>query len=125
MDEASTILVIDDDPGVRELVGQALTHLGYRVLTAVDGEEGLACYAREKTDLVLLDLSMPGIQGEEVLERLLVDDPAVRVVVLTGFAAHHARMAGAREVLDKPFTLDRLVEMVRQNLAEPDPSAAA
>jgi CheY-like chemotaxis protein len=118
-----TVLVCDDEPVLRMLVRAALGDERYIVLEACDGDEALACARRERPDLVLLDLMMPGRSGSEVL-RALRSDPATAatpVIMLTARAqaADRAAMdiAGATGYLTKPFSPLGLASLVEEVLA--------
>jgi putative two-component system response regulator len=108
------ILVVDDNPGIATLLRQVLAGEGYEVAVAADGVEAIAHVAERKPDLVLLDLDMPRLQGDEVCRRLK-QDPATRlipVVIVTGQGELQHKLAawdyGADDFLTKPF---RLVEV--------------
>jgi DNA-binding response OmpR family regulator len=92
-----TILLVEDDRFLRRAAEACLTQRGFRVLTAVDGEEGLATVRRERPDLVLLDLLMPRRSGLEVLRALRGDDElrGVRVIVMSNCS----REEDVREVI--------------------------
>ena len=111
-----TILVIDDDEGIRRLVDQVLHRYGYQVLTAEEGQEGLRFFRNHTIDLVILDLSMPGLQGEEVLVELKLRDPDVKVILFTGFAPEPNALAAAQAIIYKPFPIESLVSTVREQL---------
>lgn len=85
------VLVVDDDPDWRHFLAECLAELGYRVEEASSGEEALARAAREDFGVILLDLRMPGMGGEEVARRL--PDGAGRVVFLTGAPIHEVGSA--------------------------------
>lgn len=117
-----TILVVDDDPEILELNQEALEALGYAVQKAATGEEALAIY-REQGDniaLVLLDLNMPGMGGHRCLQELLRLDPAVKVVIASGYTAGgHGKdllSSGAMGFLGKPYQLKELAALVREVL---------
>ena len=74
--EAKTLLVVDDDPAIRESLEELLRHQGYRVLTAADGEEGLQVAREKRPDLIVLDVALPGMDGFRVAT-LMKDDPAL------------------------------------------------
>ena len=115
-----TVLIIDDEDVVRRSTVRLLEKWGYEVLSAVDGEDGLKiahCRADE-IDLVLLDLSMPGISGEEVLDRLSAVGMHAKVILFTGFAVHKDEFRGVDEVVQKPFTLEELSQKMRAVLAQ-------
>jgi DNA-binding response OmpR family regulator len=76
------ILIVEDDKFLRELISQKLIKEGYNILQAVDGEEGLDKIKKEKPDLVLLDLILPGIDGFEVLARAKEDPEVVKIPVI-------------------------------------------
>ncbi|MFH1567996.1 MAG: ATP-binding protein, partial [Gemmatimonadota bacterium] len=118
---SDTILVVDDEDMVRDTARQMLELRGYQVLVAADGEEALEVHRRhrDRIALVLLDHSMPGLSGRQVLERLRERSPRVRVVIFTGFPADAADFAGADDLVRKPFTLDGLVSKVREVLDRP------
>jgi len=88
-----TLLLIDDEEVVRDMVGEVLEHEGVSVLRAEDGARGVALFRdqRERIDLVLLDLSMPGLSGEETFRRLREIDPGVVVILSSGYDHDEAR----------------------------------
>jgi two-component system, OmpR family, phosphate regulon response regulator PhoB len=119
----TSVVVVDDDPDIRELVAMKLTNSGYRVAVEADGESGLATALSVEPDLVVLDWMMPGLTGIEVC-RALRDDPrtATTAVILltaraqeedieTGFAA------GADDYLVKPFSVRELAMRVEAILS--------
>jgi len=121
MDPAS-ILVIDDEVGMREGCRRALTPHGYRVSTAEHGPEGLRKLREQPFDLILVDAMMPGMSGLELLERIREHDPEIVCVMITGYAtvdlATQALKQGAQQFLPKPFTADELLSVVRRALDE-------
>lgn len=114
------ILVIDDEPGIREGCKRALTPQGHVVDVAQDGAEGLAKIKAASYDLVLLDVMMPGIGGIELLSLIREHDPQVVCIIITGYAtvqlAVNAIKRGAYDFLTKPFTLDDLLLAVNHGL---------
>lgn len=76
------ILLIEDDKFLRELMGQKIINLNYDLVTAVDGEEGLKKIKKEKPDVVLLDLMLPGMNGFEVLEKAKADPDIAKIPVI-------------------------------------------
>jgi len=107
------ILVVDDDAAVRDTVVDGLTIAGYRTLQAVDGATALDAIVRERPDLVILDRTMPHVDGMAVLARLRAAGNRVPVIVLTARHDQEDRVAGLREGADdyvgKPFGLEELL----------------
>ena len=109
------VLVVDDDADIRGLVRELLERSGYDVLEAPDGNEGLRVFYAEQPDLVILDVSMPGLDGWGVLERIreLSDLP---VVMLTARAEELDKVrglrAGADDYVTKPFGRQELLARV-------------
>jgi len=116
-----TILVVDDERNIREGLREALALEGYEVAAAADGEEALAVMRREEVDLVITDLRMPKLAGDELLKRLSSDWSAVPVIILTGHgtieSAVQAMRDGAYDFLTKPVDLERLGLLVKRALS--------
>ena len=116
----SRILVVDDERMIRWSIQQALAKDGHSVSTVETGEEAVAQAADESPDLVLLDITLPGIDGIEVLRRLKTQDPAITVVMLTAIeelkVVVEAMRLGAYDYVSKPFELDRLRVIVQNAL---------
>ncbi len=116
------VLLMDDEPAVREVVARMLEQLGHAVECAAEGEEALALYRRAREecrpfDAVILDLTIPGgMGGAEALRRLRELDPAVQAIVSSGYSTDPVlaeyRRHGFREVLVKPFRLQELVRAI-------------
>jgi len=127
--ENGSVLAIEDDPDVRDLLGSRLRRAGYLVHLAATGREGLRTFHQARPDVVVLDLSLPDLDGWDVLARIreLSDAP---VLVLTGRAAESDKVrgldAGADDYLTKPFGLDELLARLRalRRRARPGPSVA-
>jgi len=114
------ILVIDDEPILRESLEVALMTSGYQVLTAQTGEEGVGRFEKDHPDLVLLDHWLPGINGDEVLRRIKKKDPEIPVIIMTAqgsieLAVQSMKM-GAFDFLVKPFDLDQMEALIRRGL---------
>ena len=121
------VLLVEDEPLVREIVREQLRRQGYDVTTARDGEEALQLVDGRDPffDLLLSDVVMPGMSGPELAQRLLERCPGLRVLFISGYAdtftlAHGLRVA-EQEVLQKPFTSRLLAERVRAVLDRPPP----
>ena len=118
-DAKATVLVVEDERAVRDLVRVALTRAGYRVMTARDGEEALTRAAAHDgpIDLLLTDVVMPGLNGREVARRFRDARPSSRVLFMSGYTsdvvAGEGVLAGDAELLMKPFTPDELAARVR------------
>ncbi len=119
---AGTILLVDDEESVRTMGKRMLKRLGFTVLTAVDGREALEIYRaqRGEIELVLLDLTMPCMDGEEALDELHRFDPEARVVMSSGYTESEiaARFAGKRlsGFLQKPYALYELAQCLHRAL---------
>ena len=103
-----TILVVDDDEDILELIERHLSNRGYEILTAYDGEQALSLLDKIKFDLIITDLKMPKIDGMEVLRRAKEKDPNIEVVILTGHGTMDSviealRDGGAFDYLNKPL----------------------
>ncbi len=113
------VLVIDDEYAVRNVLGLSLSHLGYQVETADGGLEGVEKFEQspESFSLVILDLLMPGLSGEEVFNRLRARNPQLPVLIVSGFSSEHVVQRvledGARDFIQKPFSIEVLSEKVR------------
>ncbi len=103
-----TILVIDDEQVMRDACDQILAREGCRVTSAASGAEGLEKIQKERFDVIILDLKMPGLSGMEVLARIEEEIPEIPVIVITGYAtiesAVEAMKLGAYDFIPKPFT---------------------
>jgi DNA-binding NtrC family response regulator len=115
------LLVVDDEKNIREGLAVSLEMDGYDVVTAADGKEGLRRFGRGDIDLVITDLRMPGLSGEELLRHIGAESPGVPVIVLTGHGtvenAVEAMRQGAWDFLTKPVNLDHLGQLVKRALA--------
>lgn len=110
------ILVIDDEPDLREALDMALALAGYEVYTAGSGATAIECAKSERFDLAITDLRMPGLSGADTLAALKEIDPTLAVIVLSGYASEEATQTlyerGALRVMSKPFQLDELLQTV-------------
>lgn len=115
-----TLLIIDDEKNIREGLAANFEMEGYQVRLAENGAQGLDALAKGDIDLVITDLRMPGISGEEVLRKVATETPGVPVIVLTGHgsidAAVDAMRNGAYDFLTKPLNLDQLSLIVKRAL---------
>jgi DNA-binding NtrC family response regulator len=115
------VLIVDDDKSVREALSKVLKEEGFEPCLAADGIEAFERMDKLKFGLVLLDLGLPGLTGWEVYERILRDDPALPVVIVTGQASQFgtAAAAGVGALMEKPLDISRLLRTIRRLLAEP------
>lgn len=122
------MLVVEDEPGIASFVRRGLEAAGFAVRVEGDGLDGLLAAQAEEVELVVLDLGLPGLPGEEVLRRLRVHRPHVPVIVLTAKDAVADRVAnleaGADDYVVKPFSLSELLARVRARLRRPDAPSA-
>jgi len=126
-----SILVVDDDPTVSDVVRRYLERAGYQVRLAADGHGALASFARDRPDLVVLDLMLPGIDGLEVCRRLRTGADGVPIVMLTALGEESDRVLGlqlgADDYVTKPFSPRELVlrvqSVLRRSVARPAPVA--
>jgi DNA-binding NtrC family response regulator len=121
---AARILVVDDEPLIRETLAEYLGQEGYAVTACASGEEALERAAERRCDVALCDVQLPGIDGIELLERLLQIDPQTFVLLITAFAtvenAVEAFQRGAHDYLMKPILLDEVGNKIRRLLAYRD-----
>lgn len=136
MDMGPTILVIDDDRSILELLRHVLAGLPARVVTATNGLSGIRIFRARRPDLVLTDLLMPGATGLEVVQTIRSFDTQIPVVLMTGHADYMTTLAeryGFTAVLRKPMPLDELEAVlktlldraVEPNTATPEAGQAA
>lgn len=118
----ATLLIVDDDEGIRKLLEIMLEDQGYQTLSAPSGEMALAMVARQPPDLILLDAMMPGMDGYQVARHIKanVATANIPIIMLSGLSEQSARLsgleAGAEEVLSKPVVNDELWLKVRNLL---------
>jgi CheY-like chemotaxis protein len=122
-----TVLVVEDQDGIRDIVRESLRRNGYKVLIAVDGNEALqmASAYLDPIHLLVTDLVMPNIGGRELAQCLMPLRPQMKVLFMSGYSEHSALDADQEEmdpsatILQKPFSLDALARNVRRVLDEP------
>ncbi|UCG11118.1 MAG: response regulator, partial [Deltaproteobacteria bacterium] len=119
-----TILLVDDEPYLRDLGKQMLESYGYTVFIATDGESALEICrdSAKQIDLVILDLIMPGMGGGRCLQELVKENSPVKVVIASGFSPYdHTREAlagGAKSFIKKPYDMQQMLNVVRETLDE-------
>jgi two-component system cell cycle sensor histidine kinase/response regulator CckA len=119
-----SVLIVDDEAEIREVVVDLLQEIGVKSLVAPNGESGLEIYRRHRDEisLVLLDVSMPGLGGKETFRLLKKENPDVRVVLSSGFSetevTEELQGLGLTGFIPKPYRLDRLVQVLRSVQAQ-------
>ena len=119
-----TILLVDDEETISDVVEKALTLTGYKVLLARGGEEALEVYRnnRNRIDLVVLDMIMPGMNGKKVFDQLREMDPGVSIILSTGYSmdgeASHLMTRGCSGFIQKPFGIKELSQKIREVMAK-------
>jgi two-component system nitrogen regulation response regulator NtrX len=120
-DTEGSVLVIDDEDGIRESLKQLLEYEGYRVGSAADADQGLSRFREEVPDVVLLDIKMPRMDGMEALARIRALDPDAVVIMISGHgsvrAAVEAVKSGAYDFLEKPLDRDRVLTTLANAVA--------
>jgi PAS domain S-box-containing protein len=121
------ILLVDDELAVREMIKETLETYRYRVLTASDGSEALSLYLQNPSaiELVITDLMMPSMDGPDFIRALINRDPHIPVICISGLLSDKQppfEESSALEILQKPFTTERLLSAIRQALAQKNPS---
>lgn len=115
-----TILVVDDDPYIREALEDRLASLGYQVMLAADGNDALDLFERDRPQLVLLDIELPGIKGIDVLKEIRRRDIEVPVIMITAYGsidlAVEAMKQGAYDFIPKPFKPGHIPLVVQKAL---------
>ena len=117
----ASILVADDEKSIRLTVSQALSSQGYEVSTAIDGSTAIEQLQASPVELLLLDIQMPGMDGIEVLQKAMAQQPSLKVIMISAHGsvdnAVEAMKLGAVDYLQKPFTPGELRELVDRVLS--------
>jgi CheY-like chemotaxis protein len=121
-----TVLVVDDEPVLRTIVREILHEEGYAVIEAADGRVMLEMMERERPDLVLMDVMMPGVDGREAYRQLRSrpEHQDVPVVMMSAAVPSHGLDPSIAGFMAKPFDLNQLVELVVRLIGHPTPTAA-
>jgi UDP-3-O-acyl N-acetylglucosamine deacetylase len=124
--QGKTILVIDDEEGIRETVREILSDEGYRVFDAEDGSKAMDLIRQVHPQVVLLDIWMPEMDGIGLLREIKQSEPDLPVIIISGHGNIHTAVTtaklGAFEFIEKPLSLDDLLGTVRRALGEPSPA---
>ena len=119
---SETVLAVDDDPTMLELLEELLTPMGYQVLSAASGEEALEMMASQerKIDLLLTDVMLPGIKGQDLAKQLLHNCPDVNVLFMSGYLCPSMAHKGSKQrfeaFIQKPFAPNSLLRKMRKLL---------
>jgi CheY-like chemotaxis protein len=114
-----TVLVVDDEPTIRMLIGDTLAELGYRAIEVADAESGLKVLESDvNIDLLITDVGLPsGMSGKEMVDTARVKRPQLKVLFITGYAENAAiangHLVSGMEVMSKPFSMDKLAARIR------------
>lgn len=110
------ILIVDDDATLIQQMARFLSNRGHYTTTARTGREALEILARQRIELCITDLRMPGMTGQELLETIKEAHPATRVVIMTGYASpeavREASRHGALDFIQKPFRMKQVLEIL-------------
>ena len=123
---AKKILIMDDDPTIADLLTEALADEGYETHMTTQSLRFYDALREHKPDLILLDLMMPYLDGRDELKLMAMgSQPQIPVIVVTAFLGavneeREFREAGVAHIIYKPFDLDKLVELVKQTIGEPE-----
>jgi CheY-like chemotaxis protein len=121
------VLVVEDEEGLRELARRLLQRQGCTVLVAGSGAEALRLFTQHPSiDLVLTDVVMPGLSGADLMQQLIEQRPAVKVIYMSGYTqdaiVHHGVLKPGIAFLHKPFTSETLEQKIREVLDRPGAS---
>jgi CheY-like chemotaxis protein len=128
-EEAKTILVVDDEPEVRKMVGAMVGQFGYRVLTADSGEHALTLYKHHSPiEMLITDVVAPGMSGPMLADKLTALQPNLKVLYISGYDGTHVVQRYVVEqghaLLAKPFTVDQLRAKIQEMLTPAPPPRA-
>ena len=114
------ILVVDDNPQIRQSLQKVLRAEGYEVVLAADGREGIEKFDMEQIDLLLLDVSLPDISGWDVYGAVTSRNPFVPIIIITGKNDQHelAGLSGVGALVEKPLNVPQLLQNIAEILAE-------
>jgi two-component system, cell cycle sensor histidine kinase and response regulator CckA len=121
---SETILIVDDERIIVDVTKEMLKGMGYRILTAGSGEEAIEIYRsnKDRIDLVIMDMIMPGIGGGNAFDAIFTMNPGVKVILSSGYSlngeAKHIMQRGVRAFLQKPFHFNDLSQKVREALSQ-------
>ncbi|WP_066367435.1 response regulator [Neobacillus fumarioli] len=116
------VLIVDDQFGIRILLNEVFQKEGYQTFQAANGAQALDIVQKHAPDIVLLDMKIPGMDGIEILKRMKVIDPGIRVIIMTAYGEldmiKEAKALGAIMHFAKPFDIDDIRAAVRKHLPQ-------
>ncbi|MEH7111064.1 response regulator [Neobacillus niacini] len=116
------ILIVDDQFGIRILLNEVFSKEGYQTFQAANGIQALEIVTKHDPDLVLLDMKIPGMDGIEILKRMKVINPDIRVIIMTAYGEldmiQEAKNLGAITHFAKPFDIDDIRAAVRKHIPQ-------
>ena len=118
-----TVLVVEDEPVVRDLIVELLADLGYRALEARDGPSGLrVLQSRERIDLLVTDVGLPGLNGRQLADQAREGRPQLKVLFITGYAENamfgNGQLDPGMQMITKPFPVEALATRIRDMIEE-------
>lgn len=120
MNSQGTVLLVDNDLRTLKLLTMRLGSEGYNIITAEDGQEGLAEFSQNRPDLVMLDVNMPGMSGLTVLVKMKIKSPEIPVIIMTAYGSEQiaveAMKKGANDYLTKPFNTKEVCQVIKENV---------
>ncbi|MFH1011502.1 MAG: response regulator [bacterium] len=119
------VLIVDDEPGTREILRRVNNYFGYQTIEAENGEEGWALYQESKPNLTISDIYMPKLNGLQLLSNIKKQDEAAKVILITGYSHYRTLMQtsryGADGYLEKPFDIEELARVMSALTNDPTP----
>lgn len=114
------ILVVDDDPQIRESLTKILRTEGYEVESAGDGQQGIHIFDTKRLDLILLDLNLPEHGGWEIFGAITASDPFLPIIIITGLENQQdlATLAGVDALMEKPLNLPLLLQTIQELITQ-------
>jgi CheY-like chemotaxis protein len=120
-DEKKTVLFVDDEEMLLEVGSLMLQRLGYNVLTTSRGQEAIEIFKKNEVAFVILDMRMPGMNGDEVCKQLKKIKPKIKILLASGYVKFYSEDylvdSGFDDIIDKPFTIEQLSEKIENILS--------
>ena len=119
--EKKTVLFVDDEEMLLEVGSLMLQRLGYNVLSTSRGQEAIEIFKKNEIDVVILDMRMPGMNGDEVCQQLKNIKPKIKIILASGYVKFYSEDylvdCGFDDIIDKPFTIEHLSEKIENILS--------